>query len=124
MVQCLHYNIRRNDLNQGINRLLTKRITTTLPIFMENMLDFNNQEKGRCMPLDPWYWLVARLQYAEKNARFRQWTTEDWKDLGERIMQGWILVRKALEKTATTVIDAEQGVLTTALRVVKWIIDN
>ncbi len=46
--------------------------------------------------------VVARLQNAEKNAGYRQWTTEDWKDLGGRITQGWILEGKGLEKTVTS----------------------
>ncbi len=62
----IDYNIRRNDLNQGINRLLAKRITTNLPIFMGNMWNFNNQEQGRCMPPYPWwlqdYKMLKRMQ--------------------------------------------------------------
>lgn len=120
----IDYNIKRSDLNQVINRLLAKRITTNLPIFMGNMWNFNNQEEGRCMPPYPWYWMVARLQYAEKNAGYRQWTTEDWKDLGERITQVWILVGKGLEKTVTIVIDVGQELLNTLMKVVKLIIDH
>lgn len=91
---------------------------------MANMWKCNDQEQGRCTPPYPWYWMIGRLQYAEKKAGYRQWTTDGWKDLVERITQGWTLVGKGLVKTVTTVIDVGQKLLNTLMKVVKWIIDN
>ncbi|XDV21811.1 hypothetical protein PO909_026831 [Leuciscus waleckii] len=120
----LDSNLRRLDINQGINRMLAYEVTSYKPIYMDNKENYAGEDRGRCMPPYPLYWVIARLQYTNLHAGYRQWTTQDWKHFGGKVLQGWKIVGKKAKETIETVINMGQNIVSNTFGAIKWIIDN
>lgn len=120
----LDSNLRRLDINQGINRMLAYEVTSYKPIYMDNRENYANEDRGRCMPPYPLYWAVARLQYTNLHAGYRQWTTQDWKHFGGKVFQGWKIVGKKAKETIETIVKMGQNIIGNTFGAIQWIIDN
>lgn len=113
--QTMDSTIRRNDINQGINRLLSEPIETNMFIYANTSVEYSLQEQGRCMPPFPYYFLVARKQHY-KEVR----DPEKIRSIEGEIKRKWSWISN--ESTKNFLLIAGMGMGT--YKTLKWIINN